>query len=212
MAKIAVFCSKGSTGKTPIAVNITYDRGYNIATNEPYNVLDDIFPDEQAMTLGLNQEFPIFPKEMDIVFDLAGAMSDSAKSIPSALKQSDIVIVPINNEFKAIKAGIHSILEIQKYNKNILVVATKLTRQRAEKIFKDWSYSKDFLEIQEAVHKLVDDSIKVLPLKLSTVFDTIFDLELSINQICETHPLLRHSFTHVRDQFEDIYKHIDKSI
>ena len=52
-----------------------------------------------------------FGDDLDIVFDLAGAISSDARSITTAIKQSDVVVVPINNEFKAIKAGLHSISE-----------------------------------------------------------------------------------------------------
>lgn len=212
MPKISVFCSKGSTGKTPISMNMVYDRGYNIATNEPYNVIEDLVEDNKMMVVGLNEEFPVLPKEIDIVFDLAGAISEDARSITSAVTQSDLVIVPINNEFKAIKAGLHSIAEVKKYNKNILVVATKLTKQKTDIFTDDWTQSKDFKHVEEAVHSIIDPSIKVLPLKLSTAFDSIFEAEKSIKQICNTDALLRHAFKLVNKQFDAIYSYIDKVV
>lgn len=208
MPKISVFCSKGSTGKTPISMNIVYDRGYNIATNEPYNVIEDLVPDNKMMVVGLNEDFPELPAEVDIVFDLAGAISAEARSITSAIKQSDLVIVPINNEFKAIKAGLHSIAEVRKYNSNILVVATKLSKQKGDIFTGDWTASKDFQFVKQAVG-VVDTDIPVLPLKVSTAFDSIFDVEKSIHQICKDDALLRHSFKIVDEQFQAIYAHID---
>lgn len=209
MPKISVFCSKGSTGKTPISMNMVYGRGYNIATNEPYNVIEDLVPDNKMMVVGLNEEFPELPPEIDIVFDLAGAISEDARSITSAIKQSDLVIVPINNEFKAVKAGLHSIAEVRKYNQNILVVATKLVKQKGDFFTDDWLLSKDFQYVEEAVHSVIDKEIKVLPLKASTAFDSIFDAEKSISQICLDDPLLRHAFKLVEKQFNAIYSHID---
>lgn len=210
MPRISVFCSKGSTGKTPIAMNIVYDRDYNVATNEPYNVIEDLVPDNKMMVVGLNEEFPELPKEIDIVFDLAGAISEDARSITSAIKQSDLVIVPINNEFKAIKAGLHSIAEVRRYNSNILVVGTKLTKQKTDIFTKDWTESRDFQFIKQAV-SVIDKDIPVLPLKMSTAFDTIFESEKSIGQICKDDPLLRHSFKLVEEQFQAIYSYIDKA-
>ena len=209
MPKISVFCSKGSTGKTPISMNIVYDRNYNIATNEPYNVIEDLVPDNRTMVVGLNEEFPKLPKEINIVFDLAGAISADARSITSAIKQSDLVIVPINNEFKAIKAGLHSIAEVRKYNQNILVVGTKLTKQRSDLFVNDWTESRDFQFVKKAVG-VIDKTIPVLPLKASTAFDSIFEYEKSIHQICRDDPLLRHSFKLVDEQFQAIYSHIDQ--
>lgn len=209
MPKISIFCSKGSTGKTPISMNIVYDRGYNIATNEPYNVIEDLVPDNKMMAVSLNEEFPILPKEIDIVFDLAGALSDDARSITSAVAQSDLVIIPINNEFKAVKAGLHSIVEVTKYNENILVIATKLTKEKGDIFTDDWTHSHGFLHIQDAVHSVIDSTIPVLPLKFSTAFDSIFDMEKSIKQICEGDALLKHSFRLVNHQFDAIYEYID---
>lgn len=212
MPKISVFCTKGSTGKTPIAMNIRYDRGYNIATNEAFNVLEDIVPDDEVMAVRLNEPFPTLPDGFDVVFDLAGAISDDGQSIISAISQSDVVIVPINNDFKAIKGGVLSIREALDYNTNIFVVATKLKKQhKLEIIGDDWTKSKDFLDVQEAVHTSVDPSISVLPLKDSAAFDTIFAEDKSIEQICQENPFLRNSFKLPRKQFQAIYDQIDLS-
>jgi len=56
------------------------------------------------MHVDINDPFPKIPDNIDIVFDLSGTLSQSAQSITSALKQSDVVIVPIYNEIKAITA------------------------------------------------------------------------------------------------------------
>ena len=213
MAKISIFCSKGSTGKTPLAMNMFYDFGYNIGTNEPYNVIEDLVQDNQMMTVGLNESFPDLPHEIDMIFDLAGAISEDARSITSAIKQSDLVIVPINNEYKALKAGIHSIAEVMKYNKNVIVVATKLNKQKIDTFSNNnWKESADFKEVKEAVHTVFDDSIEVLPLKFSTAFDTIFEREKSVKQICKEDPLLRHAYRVVELQMELIYSELKKVI
>ena len=70
--KITVYNMKGSAGKTPIATNIALDREYALATNEPYNLLDTILPEERLFSLQPDEEFPDFPEGIDVVFDLAG--------------------------------------------------------------------------------------------------------------------------------------------
>lgn len=211
MAKISIFCSKGSTGKTPLAMNIFYDYGYNIGTNEPYNVIEDLVPDNKMMVVGLNETFPELPDEIDMIFDLAGAMSEDARSITSAIKQSDVVIVPINNEFKAIKAGLHSIAEVMKYNKNIIVIATKLNKQKKDTfINNNWKEAQEYIEIKKDVQTIFKDSISVLPLKYSTAFDTIFEREKSVKQICAEDPLLRHSYRVVELQLDLIYSELER--
>lgn len=68
-------------------------------------------------------------------------------------------------------------------NKNIIVIATKLQKKRKTDMFADWSKCDDMLNIKSAVHSHFDDTIPVLPLKFSTVFDTIFEQEKSISQL-----------------------------
>jgi hypothetical protein len=62
----------------------------------------------------------VIPEGIDIVFDLAGSISKGANSIVSALRQSDLVVVPIYNEIKSLKSGVHTILEVSNFTKNRL--------------------------------------------------------------------------------------------
>lgn len=207
--KITVYSSKGSAGKTPISTNIAFDRGYALGTNEPFDVLGDIFPDDRVMSIQADEEFPYLPEEIDIVFDLAGSISPHAHSITSAIKQSDLVIVPVYNDFKSRKSAIGTILEIEPIAKNILIVATKLQAQKGEYV-KDWTTCNDYSQIERDIRANVECHYSILPLKLSRAFDTIFDREQSIRQISETDPLLRHAFRDVNRQFDAIYKHVDQ--
>jgi len=124
--KITVYSVKGSAGKTPIATNIALDKGYAIGTNELYHVFDSFFPEEKLLPIEPHEKFPEIPETIDIVFDLAGSISREASSISSAIEQSDLVIVPIYNEIKSLNAGIHTIIEVSNFTKNIIVIATKL--------------------------------------------------------------------------------------
>lgn len=47
--KITIYSTKGSAGKTPIAMNMVFDRGYCVGTNEPYHIYDQILHDSQYM-------------------------------------------------------------------------------------------------------------------------------------------------------------------
>lgn len=207
--KITIYSTKGSAGKTPIATNIALDRGYAVWTNEPYHIFDGFIPDNQLLSLDLNDTFPAIPDDVDIVFDLAGSISKTAYSITSAIKQSNVVIVPIYNEVKSIKAGLNTIAEVMNFNKNIIVVATKLQKRKKTDVFKSWAKSDDFLNIQKAVHSQIGRNIPVLPLKFSAVFDAIFEQELSIKQLMEASGLAKYQYREVSEQFEAIYNLID---
>lgn len=208
--KITVYNMKGSAGKTPIATNIALDREYALATNEPYNLLDTILSEERLFSLQPDEEFPAFPDEIDVVFDLAGLMSREARaSIVSAVSQSDVVLVPIYNELKCIHSGIHTIHELLPYNKNIVVVATKLVKRKGE-VFKDWSECEDAKNIKAVVDHAVGQGIPVLPLKFSRVFDTIFEQERSIRQMMEEDGLARYTYRDVAAQFDSLLSYIEK--
>lgn len=206
--KITVYSSKGSAGKTPISVNIAFDRGFALGTNEPFNVLEDVFDDDKVLSVAADDEFPELPPEIDIVFDLAGSISRHAHSITSAIKQSDLVIVPVYNDFKSRKSAIGTIMEIEPIARNILIVATKLQAQKGEFV-KDWKKSRDFVQIERDIRANIETPYPIVPLKLSKGFDTIFDREQSLRQITNTDPLLAHSFKDVTRQFDAIYNHID---
>lgn len=84
------------------------------------------------MAIDLSESFPQIPDGIDIVFDLAGAISRSSHSITSALTQSELVIVPIVNEAKSLAGGMGTLREMQKlegFNAKVLVVATKLKKK-----------------------------------------------------------------------------------
>jgi len=145
-----------------------------------------------------------------VVFDLAGLMSrDARPSIVSAVSQSDVVLVPIYNELKCIHAGIHTINELLPYNKNIVVVATKLVKRKGE-AFKDWADSEDAKNIKAVVDHAIGQGIPVLPLKFSRVFDTIFEQELSIRQMMEKDALARYTYRDVAAQFDTLLSYLEQ--
>ena len=211
--KIAVYSAKGGVGKTPISTNIVLDRGYAIATNERFHAFEsmDAIDEDSLMTVPMEMAFPDLSKvapDLDVVFDLAGSISKESHSIASAIRQSDLVIVPIENEFKSITSGINTLLEIQAFGKPVLVIATKLDKGKKE-IFSSWKDCADFQNIKKAIEGTIGEGIAVLPLKRSKIFDAIFDREQSIAQIMATDPLARYQQKVVAEQFEEIYSFID---
>lgn len=203
--KISVYNAKGSAGKTPIATNIALDKDYCIGTNEVFHVYDSIIDDNQLIALNTEDVFPDVG-EVDIVFDLAGSISKSARSITSALKMSDYVIVPIYNEYKCLVAGLNTINQISEYNNNIVVVATKLQKTRRDIFTGDWRGSEDYLNIADKVSSKISTDIPVLPLKFSKAFDNIFEQKKSIEQLMNESALAKYSYKEVAQQFNDLYQ------
>lgn len=143
------------------------------------------------------------------MFDLAGSLSASAKSISSAIEQSDWVIVPIYDEYKSIIAGLNTLAEVLRLNQNVIVVATKLQKQRGDKS-KDWSKCTSFINIQNTVHQKIGEDIPVLPLKVSKAFDTMFDDRKSVIQLMEGSALAKYQYKEVTKQLQAIYSVIFK--
>ncbi len=95
------------------------------------------------------------------------------------------------------------------FNKNVIVIATKLQKRKKTDVFKSWAKSDDFLNIQNAVHSQIGENTPVLPLKFSAVFDAIFEQEKSIKQLMEDSGLAKYQYREVSEHFEAIYNLID---
>lgn len=200
--KVTIYSIKGGAGKTPIATNLALELGWALATNEPDNLLEHLMDEERLMEKQSEEEFPLLPDDIDIVFDLAGHISQSAApSITSAIKQSDLVMVPILNEAKSLNKGAQTIVQVAAMGKPIVVLATKLEKGKGE-IFKDWADSKECQNIRDYIKARTDMDIPIIPLKFSKAYDRIFEQDCSLSQIAANNPLLRHAFKEVVEQFQ----------
>jgi hypothetical protein len=214
--KVTVYSIKGSAGKTPISTNIALDYGYCVGTNESIDCYSDLLDTDQYIRVGQNEEFPIFTKDTNIVFDLSGSISDKSLSITSAIKQSNLVIVPIYNHIRSLQGGISTILEVQQFTKNIIIVATKLKRSKPNTKGKkkegnlsikeyDWEKSDDFLNIKNQIKNNINFEIPILPLKFSNGFDVVDDEEKSIKQLVKSSQLYKYYYQTEADQLSKIY-------
>lgn len=213
--KITLYSIKGSAGKTPIATNIALDLGYCVGTNEGIDCYSHLLSDEQFIRVGQNEEFPKFTDDTNVVFDLSGSIGDKALSITSAIKQSNVIIVPIYNHTRSLQGGITTILEVMQFTKNIVVVATKLKKSKDNTEKKkegklvigeyDWTQCEDFINIENQVKENINFEVPILPLKLSNGFDVVDDEEKSILQLVETNNLYKHYYKTESEQMQDIY-------
>ena len=209
--KITIYTAKGGVGKTPIAVNMALDYGYALATNELFNMLDQTLDPDQLLTVGPEQAFPDFGPEVDVVFDLAGMIGHTAApSITSAIRQSDVVLVPVTEEIKALNGAAHTIVQLRPLTDRIVVVATKLEKRRNEKI-DDWKQSRAFGRIQNYLEARTGQGLPMLPLKRSTAYDAIFEQDRSMGDVMRADRLRAHSYREVHAQFEALMRFLESN-
>lgn len=84
-------CNKAK-GSAPIATNIILDREFAIGANEAFHVYHSFIPDERFMALNQPEEFPGIPEGIEIMFSLAGAISEQAHRCDSQCLRKTIGI------------------------------------------------------------------------------------------------------------------------
>jgi len=186
--KITVYNFKGGVGKTSISLNIALTCDFGIITNDVYSPLERVLADEQFIKIEHEQSLPEIPDEYNIIFDLGGHID---KRAIEAIKQSDFVLVPVTNDFVNLQVTINAIGEIEKFNKNIVVIANRTVKN-------------DFPEISQAVRKFYD--YPVVELKLSKAFSNIFQEKKSIKDMVAEGGLKAYSYRFVNEQFDELLK------
>lgn len=190
---ITVYSFKGGVGKTPISINLALHLEYGIVTNDVYTPLEDVFPEKQLLKLMPNDPLPLF-ENIDVVIDLAGSMDNRSVA---ALKQSDIVIVPVVADESVLKMTLNFINEIEPFNKNILIVMTMSSGSTEEK---------DLKFVSDVIHKFY--KYPVLPLRKSTVFNHVKKQKKSIQGIVSSNKMLATPFGKVNDQMNKIIDYL----
>lgn len=213
--KISIYSPKGGCGKTPLSLLFALDKEFALATNESFDAFSGFIDDDRLLFVAADEEFPEIPDDINIVFDLAGTMSHNDHSTVSAIRQSDVVIVPIWNNRLSVLGGLKAIRSVAPYTKNILVVATKLSPKTKSKSNKCWTQSEDFKCVNEAVSSLKEElgyMPHVLPLKISDVFETVLGECVSVHQLAEKTGLAKYTYRELLEQIEDIYEEVERYV
>ena len=113
---ITFFNKKGGTGKTSFSFSVAKDLNYPLLSNDD-SVIEEIYPSKAKILEKLQLI------EHDVVYDLGGFIDEDAIEI---FKGSSIVVVPTTLDINAIKRTINSIMEINAYCSNILIVINRI--------------------------------------------------------------------------------------
>ena len=113
---ITFFNKKGGTGKTSFSFSVAKDLNYPLLSNDD-SVIEEIYPSKAKILERLQLI------DHDVVYDLGGFIDEHAIEI---FKGSSIVVVPTTLDINAIKRTINSVMEINAYCSNILIVINRI--------------------------------------------------------------------------------------
>jgi MinD-like ATPase involved in chromosome partitioning or flagellar assembly len=199
--KITVYNFKGGTGKTSLAMAIAKELDTAYITNDAWDLDSDnsmiahIFKKEERMELGFEDEIPNLPDDINVVFDLGGFPSPQAIS---AIKQSDVVVIPTENESKTLQKTINTISAVTEYNSNILVVANKIKT------------TKDYENICSVLDSVFKKNFKIPSIRFSKGFDHIYEKGKSLSNIMKEDKLLNYNFNGVKRDLDVVISQIKK--
>lgn len=208
---VTVYSAKGGAGKTPISVNLALEHDWAIGTNDTISILSiqEGIHENRLIEIKPDEEFPPIPDGYEIVFDLGGALAEgSSPSILSAVKQSDLVIVPICNDPRSIAGGVITLRELEPYGKRTLVVATKLERTRLEPKKVPIEDTEAFKSVTGSLEASGFAEVPVLPLRYSRAFENIFKTGVSIETMVREGGIQAWSYRDLAGQLEAINKFI----
>ena len=188
--KISVYNFKGGVGKTLISLNLALTLDYAVVTNDVYSPLEKVLDEKRIMKIDQGEDFPEFPEDYDIVFDLGGHIDQRAVS---ALKQSQLVLVPVTNDFVNIQVTIDTLTEVQRVNEKLVVVANHIVPG-------------DYEDIISAIKRFFD--FPVFPIKKSKCLPNIFKERKSVAAMVEEGGLKKFHYAKVAEQFDSLIEYI----
>jgi len=185
---ISILNKKGGVGKTPIAYALARELETYLATNEA-SIIEAFYKD--YMIIAPADKLPIVENQK-MIYDFGGFVSSGVLRI---VEKSNLVLVPTNNEYDALKKTIETINEIEKINQNIIIVATR-------------TEGKDYEEIK----KNLDFSYPILELKKTKLFSYLTASGKSIDDIYSENALNKSVYASILSQWNDLLSHITEYI
>ena len=184
--RVSVINQKGGVGKTPLALTIARDLGAYLITNDD-SVVEESYPD-MAM---IQSEPVLLDDDIDVVYDFGGFIAPAVLHI---IEKSDIVLVPTDKKIDSLQRTVKTILNIEKYNKNIFIVATR------------WKNEKELNEIKSELSEVVD--YPILELKYTTLYEKIVENKKSLLDMERENPLLKKNCELIFNQYKEILKKV----
>jgi len=190
-----IFSLKGGVGKTSLASALCLELDYKgkkvpIITNDAISPLEEVLGKEKALKLKLDEDFPELKKKDDIIVDLGGFVDERSISV---LKKSKQVVIPTIGSFLSISGLIQTIQEVERFNKEIIIVLNRIEKKEVEKVIQFIRENHDY---------------PIFKLKTSKCFENLLYQNKSVSQMMKEEPLRRSSYKEVHAQLQEIIKHL----
>lgn len=186
---VCVFSGKGGVGKSTISLNFASTKLWQIITNDSRSMLRLSMDKKDLLLLKQDQNIPSLKKDAKIIYDLGGHFDER---VIKAFEQSEYVIIPTYKQISCLQLTIDSARTVEKYNKNIIFVANKISK------------TEDYETIKQALSKYFD--YPILQLKDSKAMDIIFDEKTSLKKLVSEGGLREYHYKKINDQFDEIFK------
>lgn len=190
--KLTVYNFKGGVGKTSISLNMALTLDYGIVTNDIYSPLEDILGKKRVLKISPTGKINKLPDDYDIIFDLGGYLDERA--VP-ALKQSDYVLIPVVREVLDLKISLSTIKEIERHNKNIIIVANRTKKN-------------DYEQIKKVMSKFYD--YPIFNIKQSQAIPNLLENKISIRNTVNKGGLQAYHYKKIDHQFNELFNFIAK--
>lgn len=185
--KIGVVTLDGGTGKTAVAFALAKDLDYYLISND-----DSIIEQAYKGRAKIMQQPEIIN---EVVYDFGGFVDTGVIDV---IKACDLVIVPCINDLNSKMKAIKTIKQLQTYNNNFLVVATRLETK------------KDFNEVKEAIQKTFKN-IPVLPLRKTKLFKNALEFGQSPLELESESKQVAYTQRNILTEYKELLKYIKKA-
>jgi len=183
---ISVFNVKGGVGKTVIAYSLAREFSTLLASNE-HSIFTEFY--NEAMRIAEADKLPIV-KNTPIIYDFGGFIE---QGIIRILQESNVIIIPVYYDFEALKKTLETIKAIEKYNKNIIVVATRIEGKQHKKI-------------REAFEPYC--SYRIIPLRKTNLFLEMTSTGQPLKQIVKKDKFTKKAYDGILSDWKEFIKAI----